>query len=63
MSHALYGMQKMDSNVAEVRGILWALSKLISEGESTLRSQDIGLCLYGLKSMNCESAERIIRHK
>jgi hypothetical protein len=54
---ALYGLQGMSSEVAEVRAMLQALTAKVQGSTEMLSAQNIGIALYGLQGMSSDAAE------
>lgn len=57
LSNAMFGLRRMDSNVAVVRELMSALSRKIPYCRQPFSSQVISNALYGLQSMSSASVE------
>ena len=57
VGNALYGMQCMSSDHAEVRSMISALSEKVKSCKESLSAQHVGNALYGMQCMSSDHAE------
>jgi hypothetical protein len=57
LGNALYGMQGMCSDSAEVRTMLLVLIPKVEDCKNRFHSQDVGNSLYGMQAMSSDCAE------
>jgi hypothetical protein len=57
VGNALYGLQCMRSDSAEVRSLVSALAPKVASCSESLDGQAVGNALYGLQGMRSDSAE------